>query len=249
MAPVIAIASIIGAGAALYSANEQSDAYDEAADNSLVIGRMNARGAMSTAAYNAFMTRQEAKFTADYLEAQAIYGASVDNFNATQAMGNAARAREVASSEAERIRNRSSRLLGSQRADFAKSGVVVGSGTSQDVMLDSATQGELDALIAEYTGESEAVNEEFKAKGYAFEGASLLTMSSVKADMIRWSGENNAANIQRQGMSSAQIYAAGGNAAYLQNSAAASAATWQGFAQAINGATNLFNFGAQQKWW
>jgi hypothetical protein len=116
-------------------------------------------------------------------------------------------------------------------------------------MIDSATQGELDALAAEYTGNAEATQEEFKSRAYAFEGASILTMGHTKASMIRWSGTQSAAEIRRNGIRSAAIYSMGGQAAFMQNSAAASSAGWQGFANAMNGATNLFNFGSQQKWW
>lgn len=51
--------------------------------------------------------------------------------------------------EAQAIRDRSRRLMGSQRASFLKSGLTL-DGTASDVIYDSALEGELEALNARY---------------------------------------------------------------------------------------------------
>ena len=73
------------------------------------------------------------------------------NFNAAVASNNAVQQQQAAEYEAARIRDRNRRILASSRADLSKNGVAL-SGSGLDVLSDSATQGELDALAAIYTG-------------------------------------------------------------------------------------------------
>jgi hypothetical protein len=73
-------------------------------------------------------------------------------FNEAVAANNAAAARQQAALDAQRIRDKNRRVLASQRAAWAKSGIDPDSGTAADVSADSAVQGEWDALMALYTG-------------------------------------------------------------------------------------------------
>jgi len=58
-----------------------------------------------------------------------------------------------ANQQADDIRRKNARLAGTQRVAFLKSGVTL-SGSAQDVMYDSALEGELDALNTRYTGQA-----------------------------------------------------------------------------------------------
>lgn len=73
------------------------------------------------------------------------------DFNSKVAANNAQQAKQEADAEAARVRDKNRRILASQKAAYAASGVQI-SGTVTDVLLDSATQGELDAMSVEYAG-------------------------------------------------------------------------------------------------
>lgn len=57
----------------------------------------------------------------------------------------------------ERIRERNRRILASQRARYAKSGITL-TGTALDVARDSEAQGELDVLARRYRGQVDQTN-------------------------------------------------------------------------------------------
>lgn len=74
-------------------------------------------------------------------------------YNAAVAENDAIAAQNAAAYEARQIRRKNLLRLGAQRADVAKSGVSLDAGSSfDDVMFDSAVQGELEAQAALYTG-------------------------------------------------------------------------------------------------
>lgn len=74
-------------------------------------------------------------------------------YNAAVAKNDAIAAQNAAAYEARQIRRKNLLRLGAQRADIAKSGVSLDAGSSfDDVMFDSAVQGELEAQAALYTG-------------------------------------------------------------------------------------------------
>ncbi|CAB4182710.1 hypothetical protein UFOVP1090_28 [uncultured Caudovirales phage] len=85
---------------------------------------------------------------------------SIQAANAAEKQGEAARnaanveavtASQQAASEASRVRDRNKRIAASQRVSFLKSGLTL-DGT-EDVIYDSAIQGELDALNVTYRGD------------------------------------------------------------------------------------------------
>lgn len=126
-------------------------------------------------------------------------------YNAQVAENNAKQAQMEADAEAQKIRSRNRRIIASQKAQFAASGVQI-TGTVTDVMVDSATQGELDAMSAEYAGEvrSKALQSQaeldrkaasnaskagiFGTAGYGLQGVSIAASSysdyRYKKDML-----------------------------------------------------------------
>lgn len=83
-------------------------------------------------------------------------------YNAAVARNEVISARQQAMFRADRIRERNRRVLASQRAALARSGVSL-SGSAADLAYDSAIQGELDALATIYVGETEARRQEGSA--------------------------------------------------------------------------------------
>jgi hypothetical protein len=120
--------------------------------------------------------------SANAAEDSAKYDAQVNRNNAVNAQNQA-------KYEADRIRKRNLLVLGKQRAGFSKSGVEL-TGSAEDVIYDSAIEGELDRQAALYSGklgasaytararlrDAEAVNA--KTGGYFNAGASILGGSS-----------------------------------------------------------------------
>lgn len=107
-------------------------------------------------------------------------------YNAAVAENDARAIAEQSQYEAQRVRERNRRILASQRAGQAKSGLAM-SGSFQDVQMDSAIQGEMDALAAIYTGQINSGSAQARAQlarlegrnakrsGYIQAGASLLS--------------------------------------------------------------------------
>ena len=98
-------------------------------------------------------------------------------FNAAVESNNALAASQAAAFDARQIRRRNLLRLGSQRAIAGKSGVdLTAGGSIDDVIFDSAVQGEIEAQSAEYAGK-------VRASGYQARGALSL-----------FEGQNAAAN-------------------------------------------------------
>jgi uncharacterized protein involved in type VI secretion and phage assembly len=115
--------------------------------------------------------------------------AQAASYNAAVARQKAQAARQAGELEAEKIRKQKERLTGRQKALYAKAGVTF-SGSPMEVMIDSATDAEMDALITEYNysveasqAESQAQISNWRAKTYRSSswtraGATLLTGAS-----------------------------------------------------------------------
>lgn len=82
--------------------------------------------------------------------------------NQQAANANAKAAQDAAALEAGQVRRRNLLRLGSQRADAAKSGVLINDSAS-DVIYDSALQGELEAQSVLYSGATQATY--YKSQG------------------------------------------------------------------------------------
>lgn len=91
---------------------------------------------------------------ASYAQGQAQKEAS--EFNAKVAENNAMAAEQQGQFDAQQIRDKNRRLVASQRAAYAASGVDPNSGSPLDVYRDTKISGELEALTAIYTGRTSA---------------------------------------------------------------------------------------------
>jgi len=90
-----------------------------------------------------------AKQTADAQEKAANYSAQANKQNAEAAA-------QQGAFDADQIREKNKRVIAAQRTQWSASGIDPDSATATDVRADSAAQGEMDALIALYTGRSSA---------------------------------------------------------------------------------------------
>lgn len=80
------------------------------------------------------------------------------NYNASVQKNAADTAAEQGAFDAQQIRDQNRRIAATQRANAAASGIDPDSGTAADVQKDSANHGELEAMIALYTGRSGAIS-------------------------------------------------------------------------------------------
>jgi hypothetical protein len=103
-----------------------------------------AHSASSIGDLNAAATLQHGEENAQAAENQGESQARIAERQATASL-------QQAQTEALAIRRQNERVRGTQRVSFLKSGVTL-SGSAQDVMYDSAIEGELEALAAEYRG-------------------------------------------------------------------------------------------------
>ncbi|PWR24985.1 hypothetical protein [Zavarzinia aquatilis] len=120
--------------------------------------------------------------------------ASAANWNAGQMDAAATRTLAATNAEEDRLRRQQAQELGRQRAAFAESGLAP-SGSVLDVMTESATNAELDALTLRYRGQVEANDlrnqgsitrwqgRQARRAGYIGAGAALLSGASSFAGM------------------------------------------------------------------
>ncbi len=116
---------------------------------------------------------------------------AIGNYNAKVDQNNAIAARQQAEFDAQRIRDRNVRLRGAQTAAASKSGLSI-SGSVQDVMFDSGTQGELDALTSIYKGSISSNAQVAAARLSTFEGNAAANASYVSAGGTLLGGVANA---------------------------------------------------------
>lgn len=93
----------------------------------------------------------------------------------------AATAQQQAEFDAQQIRDKSRRLVSSQRAAFAASGVDPNAGSATDITADSRVQGEMEALIAIYTGKSSATAHQAQSRLDQMRGRAAVTVGYVGA--------------------------------------------------------------------
>lgn len=131
------------------------------------------------------------------------YGAQVSadaqsdaaKYNAAVNRNNAASAAQQGAFDAQQIRDRNRRLLAQQRNAFAANGIVPDSGSAADVSADSAQQGEMQALMAIYTGRSSANSFEARARLNSLEAANAQTAGQIGVASTIIGGFGNAATI------------------------------------------------------
>jgi hypothetical protein len=108
----------------------------------IIIGAVSAASALASGVMGAISAKQQGEAAEQAAE-----------YNAAVAQNDAVAAQNAAAYEARQIRRKNLLRLGMQRAGAAKSGVSLDAGSSfDDVMFDTAIQGELEAQAALYTG-------------------------------------------------------------------------------------------------
>jgi hypothetical protein len=95
------------------------------------------------------------------------YQAQVNRQNAEIAKNNAAMERQAGLEDARRQRIKTMQIVGQQKVGVAAGGVDVGYGTPLDMFEDTATMGELDALMLEYDAEKKARNYEIEVNNFS----------------------------------------------------------------------------------
>lgn len=216
----------------------------EAAENNAEIAQStaeyNASATMAMAEYNASATMMYAQYQAAAITANAQYQASIASTNAAIAHNAAVAAenaaisqREQAKYNAEKIRQRNRRLLGQQTAGYAKAGVDL-AGSPEDVIYDSALQGEMDALMAIYTGDmaahayfAEATSRRYSADVYEWQSSVLLDMGAAdaantlaigqsQADLIMYEAGISSQGVLLEGANQANMFETQGDLAYVE---------------------------------
>ena len=114
------------------------------------------------AALNAYASAEEASAANQALN----YNASILEYNAKIAGIKAEKAEEKGVVAEARFRDQISQAIGSQRAAFASSGVVVDQGTAMDVVEETAMVGEEDALTIRYNAALEAFDHRTQATDF-----------------------------------------------------------------------------------
>lgn len=99
-------------------------------------------------------------------KAEYEYKAKVAQNNAKIAETNAAQERQSGLEEARLQRTKTLQTIGSQQAGLAANNTDITQGSALDVIEDTATMGELDALMIEYNAERNAQNYEQTAANY-----------------------------------------------------------------------------------
>jgi len=102
------------------------------------------------------------------------------DYNAAIYERQAAQSRERGKLNAKRVRQKNRRIFGANLAAAGKNGLSSVS-SLQDVVADNASQGELDALLAEYDGNINASNLQAQASSERFRGRQARNASYAKA--------------------------------------------------------------------
>lgn len=115
-------------------------------------------------------------------------------FNADVARNQAISEQQKAAFEAQQIRRRNILRVGAQRAAYAKAGITIESGN--DVIYDSAIQGELDVLAAQYGGNTAATYYRSKAKLEGMEAKNAARAGYIGAATALTSGASRTAALK-----------------------------------------------------
>ena len=125
------------------------------------------------------------------------YQAEQDRQNARVAEINAANERQSGLEEARLQRMKTLSAIGSQQAGMAANGIDVTQGTALDTIEDTATMGELDALMTVYNSERTAINYERQAANFN----NQANLDVIAGQNARKAGMINAIGYGLQGIS------------------------------------------------
>lgn len=123
---------------------------------------------------------------------QAAAAKKAGKYNQAVAANNAQAAADQARFESDRIRKRNMVILSRQKAAIAKSGIL-DTGSTLDVFMDSAVEGELDALAALYSGQVKSGYYQSQGQLARMEGNSQARANYYRAGGTLLSGAGNAA--------------------------------------------------------
>lgn len=98
--------------------------------------------------------------------------------------------------DADQIRTKNRRLMASQRAATAASGIDVESGSAVDIRADSAVQGELMALSSLYQSTSQASNYAAQAKLFGMQARNARMAGYIGITSTLLGGASNVASYQ-----------------------------------------------------
>jgi len=118
---------------------------------------------------------------------QAEYQNQIARYNAQQAENQAAYARQAAAAEESRFRRQSAKELGAIRAQYGAAGVEI-EGSPLDVLQESATMAELDALTIRHRGDVQAQGYLNTAALDRHKGQSALASGRATASSARTLG-------------------------------------------------------------
>lgn len=171
---------------------------------------------------NALTIEQVAKQNADLILEGAELNAGVDEFNARLFESSAADAVTRGHETEKRFRTQIKSLIGTQRVSYAAQGVDVSDGSALEVQMDTAKQGEFDALTIRVNAAREAWGYNVQAEGFR-----------LQADRTRKLGKLQARNVRDVARAEALNSRLGGN--YQ-----ASAAKWGVASTLATGAANIY---------
>lgn len=117
---------------------------------------------------------------ARYQAAVARNNAIIQEQNAERARLAAERVRQQAEADVETQRGRIGQLEGRQRAALAANGVLLDQGSALDIVIDTATIGELDVQTIRRNAEREAIDIETQASNFDFQAQQLQQESEFR---------------------------------------------------------------------
>jgi hypothetical protein len=116
-------------------------------------------------------------------------------YNAAVAKNNAGVAAQQADFDAQQIRDKNQRVIAQQRNAYAASGVALDSGSTADVQKDSSLQGEMQALMAIYTGKTSANAANAQARLFQMQSGQAQTAGYIGAGSSLLGGASNVSGI------------------------------------------------------
>ncbi len=125
-------------------------------------------------------------------------------YNARVSEANAAAIEKKTVYEEEQSRDKLKRLMGTQRALYAKAGVDITSGSPLLVLADTAAEGEKEAKMIRYGGDVEATQQKNQARLQRLYGSSAYSSGLIGAGSTFFSGMGQAglgyANVKARGL-------------------------------------------------
>lgn len=209
--PYLIATSIAATAASTYVSVSSSR---QAAANASTIGQINARNSLQYGEQNAQAALQQSEAEAAILEKQALAS------------------RLQAESDAIATRRQNERTAGTQRVSYLKSGVTL-SGSANDVIYDSAIEGELDALNTEYKGR-------VSSQYYSDQAAYTRSKGTTEASLLRSKARMDAEAGVYEASSRASAYKAQATGSLLSGignmaSSAASYGMWKTASPSFSG--------------